>query len=106
MLNKPVVSYHNVAPGPQLLDINDSEKLELTINYALTKPRSLMSEITKYNNHIHPYRDGKSSQRVIEAIDDVLQGKHPVKKRPLLIHIRNIIKNIKYRKRLNYWRLI
>ena len=105
LLNKPVVSYNNVAPGPQLLDINDPEKLELTINYALTKPQNLMSEIRKYNNHIHPYRDGKSSQRVIDAIDEVLQGKHPVKNRQFAIHIRNIIKNLKHRKRLNFWKL-
>ena len=64
-----------------------------------------MREIKKYSDHIHPYRDSKSSQRVVDAIDEVLLGMHPVKNRSLLIHIRNIIKNIKFRKRLNYWRL-
>lgn len=105
LLNKPVVSYNNIAPGPHLLDIKDRDKLESTINYALTYPHRLMREIKKYSDHIHPYRDSKSSQRVVDAIDEVLLGMHPVKNRSLLIHIRNIIKNIKFRKRLNYWRL-
>lgn len=103
LLNKPVVSFNNIAPGPHLLDISDPHKLQETINYALSKPQKLMRDIMKYNNHIHPYRDGKSSQRVIDAIDEVLQGKHPVQKPGLSIHMRNMIKNLKYRKRLNYW---
>ena len=97
---KPVVTYKNVNPGAYLLDINDPELLEPTIIKALSQPVDLMSQIHHMIKETHPYYDGKSSTRVVEAIDEVLHGKHPLKKtRPL-----NFLKNLKYRKRLNYWK--
>ena len=36
--HKPVVTYKNQAPGPHLVNINESDKLEESIEYALTHP--------------------------------------------------------------------
>jgi len=99
--NKPVVTFRNINPGPHLLDIDDPALLDQTIEKALDRPASLMQEITQFVKETHPYFDGNSAQRVVNAIDDVLQGMHPLNKsKPL-----NLLKNIKSRKRLNYWKL-
>ncbi len=99
--NKPVVSYKNITPGPHLLNIDDPGFLQQSIEQALSRPTELMHQIKLYTDQLHPYQDGQSSQRVVNAIDYVLAGKYPVKgKKPL-----NVIRNLKYRKRLNYWSL-
>ncbi len=98
---KPVVTFKNINPGPHLLDISDSRLLESTLRQALCRPEALMTQIHRHVEQLHPYRDGQSAQRVVRAIDDVLAGKYPLnKKKPL-----NIIRNLKYRKRLGYWGL-
>ncbi len=97
---KPVVTFRNIDPGPHLLDINDHRDLEKTIHLALTHPPQLMQEIHLHIQKLHPYQDGKSSQRVVAAIDDVLNGKYSVKRRKPF----NLFKNFKFRKRLNYWK--
>jgi len=99
--NKPVVTFRNIEPGPHLIDIENPEVLQQSIQVALSKPKELMQQIKLYSDQIHPYQDGRSAQRVVIAIDEVLAGKHPVKsKKPL-----NILRNLKYRKRLKYWSL-
>lgn len=98
--NKPVVTYKNIDPGPYLIDFDDPELLEESIEKALSRPSDLMQNIRAFSNQTHPYHDGGSSERVVKAIDEVLAGKHPVtKSKPW-----NVIKNLKYRKRLRYWK--
>ncbi len=98
--NKPAVTIKNIDQKPHFLNITDINELKPAIEKALSYPDSLMKEIANYNAQTHPYTDGHSSERVIKAIDDVLAGKYPLNKpKPL-----NIIKNLKFRKRLNYWR--
>jgi hypothetical protein len=97
---KPVVTFKNINPGPYLLDIEDPALLEQTVEKALDHPPALMQQITAFTKQTHPYVDGKSSRRVISAISDVLVGKYPLHKHKPL----NIIRNLKYRKRLKYWK--
>ena len=98
--NKPVVTYKNISPEPHLLDISDPEVLEENIEYALARPKNLMQHINRYIQKIHPFQDGLSSERVITAIDKTLENKNSVSRRILI----NFIRDLKYRKRLNYWR--
>jgi len=98
---KPVVTVNNIAPSLHLYNISDPDHLEQSISHVLKRPDDLMKHINHFIDQTHPYADGKSSQRVIAAIDDVLQGKYPLpKKKPL-----NLLRNLKFRKRLNYWKL-
>jgi hypothetical protein len=99
--NKPVVTVKNIDPQPYLINITSSNQLKSAIQQGLVYPSDLMEEIRSYNDKTHPYTDGMSSQRVISAIDDVLAGQYPLdKSKPL-----NIIKNLKFRKRLGYWKI-
>jgi len=97
--DKPVISVNNISPANHLIHIKKATELEQAIDTALSHPDELMLNIHKYNEITHPYADGKSSERVIEAIDSVLSGKMPLKKvKPL-----NWLNNLKFRKKLNHW---
>lgn len=97
--HKPVVTFRNRAPGPHLLNITEPDQLEQSIIHALTGPENLMREIQVYANHIHPYRDGRSSIRVLEATDRFLaRGRDHLKPRPF-----NLLRSLKVRKQIGYY---
>ncbi len=96
--NKPVVTFRNNMPLPSYYNITDVSEIEQAITTTLTRPGNLMKEIEKYTNESHPYFDGKSSERVIDACVDFLENKK-VKRKPL-----NLIRKYKMRKKLNYFK--
>lgn len=96
---KPVVTFKNRRPGPQLIDIDTPEQLMPSIERALARPPELMREIRNYADSIHPYRDGHSSERVLDAVDEfIAAGARNRKPKP-----RNWWRKIKIRKRIGYW---
>jgi len=101
LLNKPVVTFKTAMPGPHLIDINKIEDVEPALEHALSRPETLMREVKKYGDYIHPYRDGRSSQRVLQATDDFIandMGK--LKPKPL-----NIWRKIQMRRKMKYYHL-
>jgi CDP-glycerol glycerophosphotransferase (TagB/SpsB family) len=96
---KPVVTFKNRRPGPQLIDIDAPEKLLPAIETALSRPPALMAEVRKYADSIHPYRDGRSSERVLDAVDAFIAGgaRNP-KRKPT-----NWWRKMKIRRRIGYW---
>jgi CDP-glycerol glycerophosphotransferase (TagB/SpsB family) len=100
LTGKPVVTFRNRRPGPQLIDIAHPDTLEPAIALALSKPAELMRSIGDYAQKIHPYSDGKSSERVLAAVDAFLAaGGRNRKPKPL-----NLWRKLKMRRRLGYWR--
>ena len=98
---KPVVTFNSNIKGNFLIDFSDPSELEGHLKKALTKPVNLIEEIDQFNQELHPYRDGKSSVRVLEAVERLIDS--PVKlakTKPM-----NFLRNFKARKKLNYWRL-
>lgn len=69
---RPVVTFRNGEPGPQLLDVQQPDQVEGAIERALSRPPELMREIERYANAIHPYRDGRSSERVLAAVEQFI----------------------------------
>lgn len=96
---KPVVTFCTRKPLPHLLDVTNADELEAAIDYALTKPAQLMANIEKYCQELHPYQDGESSKRVLNATNELLQSTEQLKPKPL-----NLLRQFKLRKKLNYWR--
>lgn len=97
---KPVVTLRNRRPGPHLIDIPDPAQLEDALQEALQPSESLMAAIREYSAHIHPYRDGRSSERVIAAVDRFIEedrgrrmGRKPA----------NLVRRFKIRKQLNFF---
>lgn len=99
LLNKPVVTFNNIAPKDYLLNILEAEKLEESIEFALSRPATLMKNIATFIAQTHPYQDGKSSERVLMAVDEVLNAPKPPKTKPL-----NLLRQFKMRKKLGYWK--
>jgi len=97
---KPVVTFRNISPKPYFHNITDADKLESAISETLKKPSELMHAIKTFINLTHPYTDGRSSKRVLQTVDAFLTDKLQLKHKPL-----NLIRNIKARKNLAYWKI-
>ena len=99
LTGKPVVTFKNRAPGPQLIDIDDAAQFEPAIERALARPPELMQAIKDFGEAIHPYHDGRSSERVLDAIDAfIAAGGRNRKPKP-----KNWWRKLKLRKRIGYW---
>jgi len=97
--NKPVVTINNNQASSHLINIRSAEEIEEALEYALTKPSEIMKNIETFIKSTHPYYDGKSSERVIDACLDFLEhGK--IKSKPL-----NLIRRYKIRKKLKYFKV-
>ncbi|MCW9005710.1 MAG: CDP-glycerol glycerophosphotransferase family protein [Gammaproteobacteria bacterium] len=99
ILNKPVVTFNTAMPGNHLLDVHTIEEIEPAIECALSHPPELMQSIKTFADQLHPYCDGHSSERVLQATDDFIandMGK--LKPKPF-----NLWRKIQMRKRMKYY---
>lgn len=97
--NKPVVTFKHRVHEEFLLNIENANDIENAFKNALNPSQDLLNKITNYINNLHPYNDGKSSERVINACISFLhKGKSYLKNKPL-----NLIRKYKIRKRLGYF---
>jgi len=98
---KPVVTFNHTFNHNYLLHVHQAEELEKAFQEALLYPESLLQNIENFILDLHPYFDGKSSKRVIDATISFLhKDKSHLKQKPL-----NLIRKYKMRKRLNYFTL-
>ena len=99
LLNKPVVTFNTAVPGPHLLDVHNTEDIESAIEQALSRPPELMKSIKAFADQLHPYRDGHSSERVLQATDDfIANDMAKLNPKPF-----NLWRKIKMRKRMKYY---
>lgn len=99
LLNKPAVTYKNAQPEPVLIDITEPAQLEHAIAEGLTKAPQRLKLIAEYNEQIHPYQDGKSAHRLLDAVNKkIIDGKSAPKALPA-----NLFRNLKMRKNLKFW---
>ena len=99
--NKPVVTFRNRCPGKHLINVTEMAEIESALTKAFSPSDELLSAIDEYIHFIHPYFDGKSSERVIDATDQlVTKGIAHLKKKPL-----NIFRRIQVRKKFGYYKL-
>ena len=98
---KPVVTFRNRRPGNHLINVIDRDEIEPAIDKALKKPGELMDLIEDYIKLIHPYDDGKSSERVLKATDDFIDNDYYTKlaKKPL-----NITRRLKMRLKYHHYK--
>ena len=72
---KPVVTFRNRAPQPCMLDIDDPLMLESALREALEPSPGLIAKLDDFAARIHPHRDGKASERVLAATENLLDGR-------------------------------
>lgn len=99
LTGKPVVTFKNRRPGPQLIDIDNVAQFEPAIERALSRPPALMQAIRTFADAIHPQHDGRSSERVLDAIDAFVAGGARNRKRKPA----NLWRKLKIRHRIGYW---
>ena len=73
--HKPVVTFRNRVPKPCMLDIGQPEQLEAALQQAFAPPAQLRAELAANAEAIHPWHDGHSSGRVLDAVDALLAGR-------------------------------
>ena len=97
---KPVVTFQTQKDEPHLINVEEFDELENTILSVLDNLDTNSENIEQSVKKFHPYTDGKSSDRILAAVNKMLDGENlPSKKKPL-----NILRNFKLRKELNYWK--
>jgi CDP-glycerol glycerophosphotransferase (TagB/SpsB family) len=81
--HKPVVTFRNRKPGPHLLDVHGIDEVLPALQRALQPSSQLQAAIRRYADAIHPYRDGRSSERVVEATAEALRlGREGLARKP------------------------
>jgi len=99
--HKPVVTFQTEKEEPFLINVKELKILENTLIQTLENPNINNKNIELAVNTFHPYTDGKSSQRILKAVDELEEKiKYFSKKKPL-----SFIRNLKLRKKLGYWKL-
>jgi CDP-glycerol glycerophosphotransferase (TagB/SpsB family) len=97
--HKPVVTFRNRQPGPYLLDVRQEAEVVPALRQAMTRPEALMRAIREYADRIHPYRDGRSSERVLDVTHKSIElGRADLAHKPL-----NLWRRWQARRRLGYW---
>jgi CDP-glycerol glycerophosphotransferase (TagB/SpsB family) len=97
--HKPVVTFRNRRPGRYLLNVQQPDGVMPALQRAITRPAELLEAIDHYTRRIHPYRDGRSSERVLIATDSAIAaGRSGLQRKPL-----NLWRRLQARQRLGYW---
>lgn len=95
-LDRPVVTYRTKMPGPYLINVDEAEDVEIALEEALAAPDELMKAMRRLCDELHSFSDGKSSARVLDAVDRFLRNEYLMDNpKPL-----NIFRKIKVRRRL------
>lgn len=98
LLDKPVVTFRAQTPAVHTVNVTDPEQLEAGIARVLQRPPDVMHAASEFIAQMHPYRDGRSSERVLSAVASVLKLPAPAKKKPL-----NLWRRWEVRRRMGYF---
>ena len=95
-LDRPVVTYKTKMPGPYLIDVNQPGEVERALLEAVSRPEGLMTATRTLCDSLHIFRDGCSSQRVLDAVDAFFDDQLDLRSKPI-----NLIRKLKIRLRLS-----
>ena len=102
VLHRPVVTFRNRAPKPHMLDFDDPDELPAMLKQAFLPSASRVQALADYADSIHPLRDGRSSQRVLSATEDLIAGRFgKLSGKPWSGRLRGL----QMRAKLGYWGL-
>ncbi len=100
LLDKPVVTFRAKVPGPQVIDVRQIGDLQGALEKAFTRLAEQMARMRAYIDRLHPYRDGRSSERVLKAVDELIEtGPAALFPKPL-----NLLRKWKIRRKLRDYR--
>ncbi|WP_123770414.1 CDP-glycerol glycerophosphotransferase family protein [Vulcaniibacterium tengchongense] len=97
---KPVVTFRNRAPKPHMLDFDAPARLQAMLERAFAPGAELRAALAAYADAIHPYRDGRSSERVLAATEALLRGElGRLRRKPPAA----LWRGLQIRRELGYW---
>jgi len=96
LLKKPVVTYKNRDPQTCMIDITEAAMLESAVHQALNPAETLLKAIEAYGPSMTPFLDGRSSDRVLDAVEEMLDDGWKDSKPA------NLWRNFRMRQQLNY----
>ena len=100
LLKKPTITLNNAMPDDYIINISNHTELESAINAVLADKTAIFKEVAEYAKQLHPYYDGQSSQRVLQAVNNMSEKSLDyLKPKP-----KNIFRHTKMRMKLNYWK--
>ena len=100
LLKKPVVTFKNKNPGPHVVDFSQPDKLQSVIEHTQNNRQQVIERAKQVSDQMHPYHDGLSSKRVLQATIDFINSDHTgLKKKPL-----NLLRKWRIRKSMGYYR--
>ncbi len=99
MLKKPVLTYRTKTPAEHILNFQRAEDLEGLLEKALCHPENLRTAAKAFIDQMHPFDDGRSSERVLTATDlFVDQHKGRLGLKPF-----NLFRKLQVRRRMKYY---
>lgn len=81
VIGKAVITFRNRAPKPYMIDIHDAGELDAALQSAFADDAAQRLAAARIGDAIHPYRDGRSSERVLDAIRCVLEDRSTATRR-------------------------
>ncbi|MFK5947614.1 MAG: CDP-glycerol glycerophosphotransferase family protein [Methylococcales bacterium] len=101
LLNKPLVTFRAKVTGKHAINVNEVSEIEGAIMLALTRPTTLLESAAVYIGKLHASSDGKSSERVLDAVNDFIQNDiSNLQPKPL-----NLWRKFQIRKKMSYYKL-
>ena len=72
LLDRPIITVRAAVRRDKGIDITRAEDLPAAIEQSLKEPDEFAARRQQYLSRLHPYTDGKSAQRVVAAVTDIL----------------------------------
>lgn len=83
LLDKPVVAFRNRSPGPHLVNVDDQAALESALEAVLEGDDPSRDARRRFAQDMHPWRDGRSSERILDAVEGMLErGREGMPRKP------------------------
>ncbi|MET3928566.1 CDP-glycerol glycerophosphotransferase (TagB/SpsB family) [Lysobacter sp. OAE881] len=74
LLGKPVVTVRHRKPQPFMHDVASAGDIDAALHAALSSPAARRDEANAYADTLHPARDGRASNRVLDAVESLIDG--------------------------------
>lgn len=82
-LDIPVVTCRTRMPGPQVMDVPGPDRIEPALEQALRRDPEHLEQMRRFSRSLHSFADGRSCERVMDAVEAFLRDPPPLRRKPL-----------------------